>query len=125
MSKKVFILNFGCQMNKLDTALVAAALKKADFSVTDSVKEADAVLINTCSVRQHAEQRVLSHLGHLQHITQTRTCRQRTTPVVLPDACCPVSFGKYLELIPKIHIIAIQEIGRVRLKTDALLKLAA
>ena len=71
-TRSVHIKSFGCQMNKLDTALVAAALKKAGFALTSSVKESDAVLINTCSVRQHAEQRVLSHLGHLQHIKQTR-----------------------------------------------------
>jgi len=59
-------------MNKLDTALVTSALEKAGFSLTDSVKEADVVLINTCSVREHAEQRVLSHLGHLKHIKESR-----------------------------------------------------
>ncbi len=59
-------------MNKLDTALVASALEEAGFDFTDSVKEADVVLINTCSVREHAEQRVLSHLGHLKHIKKSR-----------------------------------------------------
>ncbi|MCH8121430.1 MAG: tRNA (N6-isopentenyl adenosine(37)-C2)-methylthiotransferase MiaB [Planctomycetes bacterium] len=59
-------------MNKLDTALVSSALKEAGFSLTASVKEADVVLINTCSVREHAEQRVLSHLGHLKHIKENK-----------------------------------------------------
>jgi len=59
-------------MNKLDTALVTSALEEAGFDFTDSVKEADVVLINTCSVREHAEQRVLSHLGHLKHIKESR-----------------------------------------------------
>lgn len=59
-------------MNKLDTALVTAALSKAGFEPTDDVKEADVVLINTCSVREHAEQRVLSHLGHLKHIKENK-----------------------------------------------------
>jgi len=59
-------------MNKLDTALITSALKEAGFRLTDTVKEADVVLINTCSVRRHAEQRVLSHLGHLRHIKKTR-----------------------------------------------------
>jgi tRNA-2-methylthio-N6-dimethylallyladenosine synthase len=68
----VHIKSFGCQMNKLDTALVGSALKEAGFGLTKSVKEADAVLINTCSVREHAEQRVLSHLGHLKHIKESR-----------------------------------------------------
>ena len=59
-------------MNKLDTALVGSALKDAGFDFTDSVKDADIVLINTCSVREHAEQRVISHLGHLKHINKSR-----------------------------------------------------
>ncbi|MBN2593449.1 MAG: tRNA (N6-isopentenyl adenosine(37)-C2)-methylthiotransferase MiaB [Sedimentisphaerales bacterium] len=59
-------------MNKLDTALVTSALEDAGFGFTDNVKQADVVLINTCSVRQHAEQRVLSQLGHLKHIKESR-----------------------------------------------------
>ncbi|UCD51144.1 MAG: tRNA (N6-isopentenyl adenosine(37)-C2)-methylthiotransferase MiaB [Phycisphaerales bacterium] len=59
-------------MNKLDTALVSASLREAGFGLTDSVKEADAVVINTCSVREHAEARILSHLGHLKHLKQHR-----------------------------------------------------
>ena len=59
-------------MNKLDTALVIGAIKEAGFGLTESVAEADVVLINTCSVRDHAEQRVLSHLGHLKHIKESR-----------------------------------------------------
>ena len=70
--RKVFIRTLGCQMNKLDTALITAALKEAGFKITESEKDADVVLINTCSVRQHAEERVLSHLGNLSHIKETR-----------------------------------------------------
>lgn len=54
-------------MNKLDTAMVTSALKKDGFDQTDTLAEANVVLINTCSVRQHAEERVFSHLGHLKH----------------------------------------------------------
>jgi tRNA-2-methylthio-N6-dimethylallyladenosine synthase len=68
----VYIESFGCQMNKLDTALVASALAEAGFRLAASMKEADVVLINTCSVRQHAEDRVLSHLGHLKHLKEHR-----------------------------------------------------
>jgi tRNA-2-methylthio-N6-dimethylallyladenosine synthase len=70
--KKIHIKSFGCQMNKLDTALVTAGLQEAGFGLSQSVKEADVVLINTCSVREHAEQRVLSHLGHLKHMKKSR-----------------------------------------------------
>jgi len=69
---KVCLQTYGCQMNKLDSALVSAALKEAGFKISGSEKEADAVLINTCSVREHAEERVFSHLGHLKHIKESR-----------------------------------------------------
>lgn len=71
-AQTVHIKSFGCQMNKLDTALVASALEEAGFRLTDSVRDADAVLINTCSVREHAESRVFSHLGHLKHLKAQR-----------------------------------------------------
>ncbi|MCJ7675846.1 MAG: tRNA (N6-isopentenyl adenosine(37)-C2)-methylthiotransferase MiaB [Sedimentisphaerales bacterium] len=71
-SPSVYIKTYGCQMNKLDSALVTSALRAAGFSFTDNANEADVVLINTCSVRDHAEQRVLSHLGHLKHLKKTR-----------------------------------------------------
>jgi tRNA-2-methylthio-N6-dimethylallyladenosine synthase len=70
--KRVHIKSFGCQMNRLDTTLITSSLQESGFNLTDSVKEADIVLINTCSVREHAEQRVISHLGHLKHIKKSR-----------------------------------------------------
>ncbi len=78
-------------MNKLDTALVVAALKDAGFSLTKSVKDADAVLINTCSVREHAEARVLSHLGHLKHLKQ-----QKPGLVVAVMGCMAQRLGETL-----------------------------
>ncbi|MCL5281101.1 MAG: tRNA (N6-isopentenyl adenosine(37)-C2)-methylthiotransferase MiaB [Planctomycetes bacterium] len=71
-SPSVFIESFGCQMNKLDTALVRSALAEAGFRLVDGIQEAQVVLINTCSVRQHAEDRVSSHLGHLKHLKEHR-----------------------------------------------------
>ena len=69
---KVFLQTYGCQMNKLDSALVTAALKGGGFEIINLEKDADVVLINTCSVREHAEQRVLSHLGFLKHIKESK-----------------------------------------------------
>ncbi|HOM61195.1 MAG TPA: tRNA (N6-isopentenyl adenosine(37)-C2)-methylthiotransferase MiaB [Anaerohalosphaeraceae bacterium] len=71
-TKKIHLKSFGCQMNKLDSSLLAAALTEKGWEMTDSASEADVVIINTCSVRDHAEQRVLSHLGHLQHLKKSR-----------------------------------------------------
>jgi tRNA-2-methylthio-N6-dimethylallyladenosine synthase len=89
--KTVHIKTFGCQMNKLDSALVAASLERAGFRLSDTVKDADAVLINTCSVREHAEQRVLSHLGHLKHIK-----KQKPGLVVAVIGCMAQRLGREL-----------------------------
>jgi tRNA-2-methylthio-N6-dimethylallyladenosine synthase len=59
-------------MNRLDSAIIEAALQDVGFQIVDNVKEADVVLFNTCSVREHAEQRVFSHLGNLKHIKKNR-----------------------------------------------------
>jgi tRNA-2-methylthio-N6-dimethylallyladenosine synthase len=59
-------------MNKLDSAIVESSLREAGYQFVDNAKDADIVLINTCSVRDHAEQRVMSHLGNLKHIKESR-----------------------------------------------------
>ncbi len=90
-ARTVHIKSFGCQMNKLDTALVSSALREAGFVLTDSVKDADVVVINTCSVREHAEARVLSHLGHLKHLK-----RHRPGMVVAVIGCMAQRLGNAL-----------------------------
>ena len=66
MTKKLYIETVGCQMNVLDSELVIGQLRSTGFSVTDDPARADVVLLNTCSVRQHAEDKVLSRLGALK-----------------------------------------------------------
>jgi len=66
MTKKFFIHTFGCQMNKLDSELVAASLVQAGFTPAATEEEANYLLFNTCSVRQHAEDRVYSRIGTLK-----------------------------------------------------------
>lgn len=65
--KKLYIETVGCQMNVLDSELVAAALLGAGYELVGSARQADAVLFNTCSVRQHAEDKIYSALGRLKH----------------------------------------------------------
>jgi tRNA-2-methylthio-N6-dimethylallyladenosine synthase len=59
-------------MNKLDSAIIESSLRDAGCQFVDNAKDADIVLINTCSVRDHAEQRVMSHLGNLKHIKESK-----------------------------------------------------
>lgn len=64
---KLYIETVGCQMNELDSELVVASLRKEGYELTHSAAEADTILFNTCSVRQHAEDKVYSALGRLKN----------------------------------------------------------
>lgn len=63
---RYFLHSYGCQMNKLDSELVESRLTEAGYRPAVREEEADVVLLNTCSVRQHAEDRVWSRLGRLR-----------------------------------------------------------
>ncbi|HHW41014.1 MAG TPA: tRNA (N6-isopentenyl adenosine(37)-C2)-methylthiotransferase MiaB [Syntrophomonadaceae bacterium] len=61
------ISTYGCQMNEHDSEIMRALLEESGYRWTDNIHEADLVVLNTCSVREHAEQRVLGLLGNLKH----------------------------------------------------------
>ena len=63
---KFHLVTYGCQMNKLDSELVKTRLCSAGYSETEAEDEASLILLNTCSVREHAEDRVWSRLGALR-----------------------------------------------------------
>ncbi len=63
---KLYIETVGCQMNELDSELVVASLRKDGYELTARIGEADTILFNTCSVRQHAEDKIYSALGRLK-----------------------------------------------------------
>ncbi len=64
---KLYIETVGCQMNMLDSELVVASLRKEGYELVPTPREADTILFNTCSVRQHAEDKIYSALGRLKH----------------------------------------------------------
>mgnify|MGYP001433228084 CR=1 FL=1 len=68
--KKLYIETVGCQMNVLDSELVVASLRKRNYVLTDNTEDADTILFNTCSVRQHAEDKIYSALGRLKNVKQ-------------------------------------------------------
>ncbi|MBI5865609.1 MAG: tRNA (N6-isopentenyl adenosine(37)-C2)-methylthiotransferase MiaB [Planctomycetes bacterium] len=67
-----FLETFGCQMNVLDSQLVEGQLRARGMRAVDSSPQADVILFNTCSVRQHAEDKVLSRLGQLKKLKSRR-----------------------------------------------------
>src|SRR5438270_3657253 len=66
MGKKLYIETVGCQMNVLDSELVVGSLRRQGYELTHDADDADVILFNTCSVREHAEEKIYSALGRLR-----------------------------------------------------------
>jgi tRNA-2-methylthio-N6-dimethylallyladenosine synthase len=69
--KRVFLETYGCQMNVADSETMAGVLERAGLTLTERPEDADAVLLNTCAIREHAEQRVLGRLGDFARLKQS------------------------------------------------------
>jgi tRNA-2-methylthio-N6-dimethylallyladenosine synthase len=70
MPKRLWIETVGCQMNVLDSELVVAALRRQGWDMAKGPSEADAIFYNTCSVRQHAEDKIYSALGRIRPLKE-------------------------------------------------------
>ncbi|RUM31506.1 MAG: tRNA (N6-isopentenyl adenosine(37)-C2)-methylthiotransferase MiaB [Aquifex sp.] len=70
MSKKFFIKTFGCQMNFNDSERIRGLLKTIGYEPTDNWEEADLIILNTCTIREKPDQKVLSHLGEYKKIKE-------------------------------------------------------
>jgi tRNA-2-methylthio-N6-dimethylallyladenosine synthase len=93
MMKHVYIETYGCQMNVADTELMFGILERGGYTRTASPAEADVMLVNTCAVRDNAEQRVIGRMGELQRYKRPGTVlgvvgcmAQRLGPALLASA---------------------------------------
>ena len=101
MSKKFYIETYGCQMNVADSEVVAAIMQTADCRMTDDWHEADIILLNTCSIRDNAEQKVVSRLRELRALTRKE---QRPTMGVI--GCMAERMGEELIQDYKVDFVA-------------------
>ena len=69
---KLYIQTYGCQMNDLDSSRIVQFMKQMDYALTDNIEEADLLILNTCSVRDKAEQKVYSALGRWRELKEKR-----------------------------------------------------
>ena len=71
-SKRLYIETYGCQMNVADSEVVASIMETAGYALADDIDNADAILLNTCSIRDNAEQKIVSRLQALNAIRRKR-----------------------------------------------------
>src|SRR5499427_10427635 len=69
---KLHLITYGCQMNEYDSERVAGLLKQDRYELTEVAEDADLILLNTCAIREKAEDKVLSRLGQLKHLKRAR-----------------------------------------------------
>src|ERR1700730_13701282 len=69
---RVFIETYGCQMNIADSELVAGVLRRAGYAPAVRPEDADVILLNSCAIREHAEERILGRLSDLARLKQAR-----------------------------------------------------
>ncbi|KQS31268.1 tRNA (N6-isopentenyl adenosine(37)-C2)-methylthiotransferase MiaB [Dyadobacter sp. Leaf189] len=70
--KRLFIESYGCQMNFSDSEIVASVMREAGFATTSDVEDADLIFLNTCAIRDNAEQKVRNRLMHLNFIKKRK-----------------------------------------------------
>ena len=96
---RVYIETYGCQMNVSDSELILGVLRRDGYVAAAEPAEADVVLVNTCAVRDHAEQKVLSRLGELKQV-------KRPGGVLGVVGCMAQRLGpRLLERVPQVDLV--------------------
>src|SRR5581483_3508680 len=99
--KKVFFETFGCQSNVLESDHVTGLLLKNEFTITQDMQDADVILFNTCSIRDHAEHKVFSRLGQLGEWKRDREGR-----VIGVLGCMATSYkDQLMERAPHLDLV--------------------
>jgi tRNA-2-methylthio-N6-dimethylallyladenosine synthase len=96
----VYIETFGCQMNVADTELAATKLRASGYDLTDAAEEADVVLLNTCSVRARAEQKLYTRIGEVKRL------RKGSQPVIGVMGCVAQLEGEAIfDQAPSVRLV--------------------
>jgi tRNA-2-methylthio-N6-dimethylallyladenosine synthase len=99
MPRRVYLETYGCQMNVADSELIVGALARAGYEATDAPEDADVLLVNTCAVRDNAEQRVIGRMGELQRF-------KRPGGVLGVVGCMAQRLGvRLLEEVPRVDLV--------------------
>src|SRR5262249_10622552 len=117
---KLHLITYGCQMNEYDSERVAGLLRDQQYELTDDARAADLILLNTCAIREKAEEKVFSKLGELKSL------KHRRPDVVLGVMGCmaPLHHAAIRSRAPYVDLVfgstAIARVGELvdRVKRD-------
>ncbi len=103
--KKAYVKSYGCQMNAYDAARMADVLGREGYAATDSVEEADLVLLNTCHIREKAAEKVYSELGRLRVLKGERKEQGLDTRIVVAGCVAQAEGAEILARAPAVDVV--------------------
>lgn len=105
MSKKLYIKTYGCQMNVYDSERMIDILRPFGYSLTETADDADLVILNTCHIREKAEQKVYSDLGRIRDKRQIREQEGKQTIIAVGGCVGQAEGGEILRQAPYVDLV--------------------
>ena len=103
--KKAFVKSYGCQMNAYDATRMADVLGAEGYTATDTVEEADVVILNTCHIREKAADTVYSELGRLRVLKTERAAAGHDTRIVVAGCVAQAEGAEILSRAPSVDVV--------------------
>ena len=103
--KKAYVKSYGCQMNAYDAARMADVLGAEGYTATDSVEDADVVVLNTCHIREKAAEKVYSELGRLRVLKQERRAQGLDTRIVVAGCVAQAEGAEIQARQPAVDVV--------------------
>ncbi|WP_449411188.1 tRNA (N6-isopentenyl adenosine(37)-C2)-methylthiotransferase MiaB [Methylobacterium komagatae] len=103
--KKAYVKSYGCQMNAYDAARMADVLGAEGYTTTDSVDDADVVVLNTCHIREKAAEKVYSELGRLRVLKQERKAQGLDTRIVVAGCVAQAEGAEIQARQPAVDVV--------------------
>ena len=104
-AKRVFIKTWGCQMNVYDSERMTDVLRPLGYAVTDTPEGADLVVLNTCHIREKAEDKVYSDLGRLREIKETRAESGLSTTIAVAGCVAQAQGAEIMRRQPAVDLV--------------------
>ncbi len=103
--KKVLIKTFGCQMNVYDSERMGEALVARGYSETDTLEDADLVILNTCHIREKAVEKVYSDLGRIRQIKEVRAKSGKDTAIAVAGCVAQAEGAEIARRVPAVDLV--------------------
>ncbi|MGU3540278.1 tRNA (N6-isopentenyl adenosine(37)-C2)-methylthiotransferase MiaB [Methylobacterium sp. A54F] len=103
--KKAFVKSYGCQMNAYDAARMADVLGREGYAATETLEEADVVVLNTCHIREKAAEKVYSELGRLRVLKGERQRAGQDTRIVVAGCVAQAEGAEILARAPTVDVV--------------------